>query len=426
MEKKILFATLFLKNGAAVKSTTDYSILGEACEIAKIYNDSGIDKIIVRDLSDNQDEQKATMRKLRELIRIFEVPVYGSGRIKTTEDIKRLLYAGCDKVIINCSVIDPTPLIIESVKRFGIDKLTISLDNVDALFKQRSLLESQFVEIFVKNEDIIDDISNLTSMPFIPVVKSNNPEDYSKFLKMPNVIGISGQLLNNIQTDVMVLKNYLSDEGISVKRFLPSLNWEDFNINCNSLMPVITQDYMTGEVIQFGYMNKSAFKQSITYSRMYYYNDVTKEVYMQGEDTDKFQYIKSFTLDKQRASLLARVSQFDSTFTQETFSEFSEEIVRKEFINKNVYHIVEDLYQRIKEESLDPRPGTNMGDTILNGTDDLLKRCAQEWCEIILAIKNDDDESVRANITNLLYHMMFVMVGNDLRWSDVMSELLRR
>ena len=48
MERKNLIATLFLHNGEAVSSVTDLTPLGEAADIAKLYNDSGIDKTFCR------------------------------------------------------------------------------------------------------------------------------------------------------------------------------------------------------------------------------------------------------------------------------------------------------------------------------------------------------------------------------------------
>ena len=58
MDKKILVATLYLKDGKPVKNNRDLTPIGELRTYAKLYNDSGIDKIFVFDLSDDDEEHE--------------------------------------------------------------------------------------------------------------------------------------------------------------------------------------------------------------------------------------------------------------------------------------------------------------------------------------------------------------------------------
>ena len=57
MEHKNIVATIYLKDTKAVASLTDHTVTHEdVIELAKLYNDSGIDKIIIFDLSSDDDE----------------------------------------------------------------------------------------------------------------------------------------------------------------------------------------------------------------------------------------------------------------------------------------------------------------------------------------------------------------------------------
>ena len=58
MDKKILVATLYIKDGKPVKNNRDLTPIGELRTYAKLYNDSGIDKIFVFDLSDDDEEHE--------------------------------------------------------------------------------------------------------------------------------------------------------------------------------------------------------------------------------------------------------------------------------------------------------------------------------------------------------------------------------
>lgn len=55
MEQKNIVATIYLKNGQAVRGIEDHTPLADVIELAKLYNDNGIDKIIIFDLSDDDE-----------------------------------------------------------------------------------------------------------------------------------------------------------------------------------------------------------------------------------------------------------------------------------------------------------------------------------------------------------------------------------
>ena len=101
MEHKNLIATIFLKDGKAVKGKHDPESAGDLKELAKVYNDSGVDKLYIFDLSDSDKEHETNLHTIKELSRIMEIPIYGAGSIARLEDIKKLLYAGCAKAALN-------------------------------------------------------------------------------------------------------------------------------------------------------------------------------------------------------------------------------------------------------------------------------------------------------------------------------------
>ena len=59
------------------------------------------------------------------------------GNVKRQEDIKKILYAGAKRAILNFSKQDSVKLIEDASKRFGKEKLAVSLNDFDALFKHQ-------------------------------------------------------------------------------------------------------------------------------------------------------------------------------------------------------------------------------------------------------------------------------------------------
>ena len=62
MEHKNIVATIYLKDGKAIKARDNYEEYPDVIELAKLYNDSGIDKIMIFDLSTTDEEHERNTR----------------------------------------------------------------------------------------------------------------------------------------------------------------------------------------------------------------------------------------------------------------------------------------------------------------------------------------------------------------------------
>ena len=89
-EYKNLVATLYLKNGKAVKSIDNLEELEDTKNLIKLYNDSGIDKILIYDLSTEDEEHELNIHTIKELNRLLEIPLCAGGNINRLEDVKKL------------------------------------------------------------------------------------------------------------------------------------------------------------------------------------------------------------------------------------------------------------------------------------------------------------------------------------------------
>ena len=110
MKQKNIVATLYLKDGQAVRSLKDFTPTGDdVYEICQLYNDSGIDKIVIFDLSTSDEEHENNINTIRNINRNIDIKVCAGGNINRLEDIKKLLYAGCLQVILKASVLQRRP-----------------------------------------------------------------------------------------------------------------------------------------------------------------------------------------------------------------------------------------------------------------------------------------------------------------------------
>ena len=427
MEHKNIVATIYLKDQKAVKGLSDLSVLHEdVIELARFYNDSGIDKIMILDLSDTDEEHEKNIHTIKNINRNVEIKVCAGGTINRLEDIKKFIYAGCLQVIVNGAKPGSIELAEEASRRFGKDRILVSVANLDFVFKHQNVMDENFHELLVLNPDIIDSIENTTDVPHVIYMKEYDEEQILTILKRKNVRGIAGDFINDPKTDIMKLKSELSGKGIKMDNFEPALKWADFKKNSDGMVPVIVQDYRTDEVLMLAYMNEEAFDHTIHSGRMTYYSRSRQELWVKGLTSGHIQYVKSLTADCDYDTILAKVSQVGAACHTGNRSCFFNDIVKKDYVEKNPLKVLEDVYSIILDRKDHPKEGSYTNYLYDKGIDKVLKKLGEEATEIIIAAKNPDTEEIKYEISDFIYHLMVLMAEKGVTWEDITQELSQR
>lgn len=426
METKNIVATLYLKDGKAVKSMKDFTEIEDIYQLCQMYNDSGIDKIVIFDLSTSDEEHEKNINTIKNINRTIEIKVCAGGNINRIEDIKKLLYAGCMQVMLNAAKPSSIGLAEEASQRFGKDRIVLSVHNVDFIFKHKTHIEETFHELYILDTKILDAIDNLSNIPYIVQTDSYEYSDMLFLLSRKNIRGITGALLNDTKTDIMKLKSELSADGIKMDNFAPDLEWSNLKVGADGLVPVIVQDYRTDEVLMLAYMNEESFHSTINCGKMTYYSRSRKELWLKGETSGHYQYVKSLTADCDFDTILAKVSQVGVACHTGNPTCFFNNIVKKEYIEKNPLKVLEEVYGIIKDRKENPKEGSYTNYLFDKGVDKILKKLGEESTEIVIAAKNPDPEEIKYEISDFLYHCMVLMVEKGVSWEDITQELSQR
>ena len=88
--------------------------------------------------------------------------------------------------------------------------------------------------------------------------------------------------------------------------------------------------------------------------------------------------------------------------------------------------VLEALYQTIIDRREQPKEGSYTCYLLEKGLDKILKKVGEECSETIIAAKNGDNHETVLEISDLLYHLMVMMVNEGIPLSDVLAELDRR
>lgn len=426
MEFKNIVATLYLKEGQAVKSMEDFTVVGDVYELCQFYNDSGIDKIIIFDLSEDEDEHEKNLNTIKNINRNIEIKVCAGGSINTIDDIKKLLYAGCLQVIINASKPSSLDLADLASARFGKDRVLLSVSNVDFIFKHQKAIEDTFHELLVLDMDVIDALENLTTTPYVVQFPEYDFEKMVDILSRSTVRGIAGDFINDTSTDIMKLKADFSKRGIKMDNFAPNLLWSDLKLNSEGMVPVIVQDYKTDEVLMLAYMNEEAFNTTLSIGKMTYYSRSRQELWIKGLTSGHIQYVKSLTADCDYDTILAKVSQVGAACHTGNRTCFFNDIVKKQYVEKNPLRVLETVYNIIVDRKINPKDGSYTNAMFAKGMDEILKKLGEESTELIIAAKNADTAQIKYEISDFLYHCMLLMAEKGITWEEVANELSQR
>ncbi|NLG05663.1 MAG: phosphoribosyl-ATP diphosphatase [Clostridia bacterium] len=101
-------------------------------------------------------------------------------------------------------------------------------------------------------------------------------------------------------------------------------------------------------------------------------------------------------------------------------------MVKKEYKNLNSLTVFETVYDIIKDRKLNPKEGSYTNYLFEKGIDKILKKVGEEATEIVIAAKNPDKEEIKYEISDFLYHVMVLMVENNITWEDITRELANR
>lgn len=82
--------------------------------------------------------------------------------------------------------------------------------------------------------------------------------------------------------DFVAFKEQCAKENIKMTSFESMMEFSEFHLNEEGLLPVIAQSYKTGEVLMFSYMDKEAFYNTIKTGKMTYYDREAKRSKVQG------------------------------------------------------------------------------------------------------------------------------------------------
>ncbi len=177
MFAKRIIPCLDVKDGRVVKGVSFVNLrdAGDPVENAKFYDEQGADELIFLDITASHEKRNIIIDVVMRTAEEVFMPLTVGGGIKTIDDIRDLLKAGCDKVSINTSAVKDPFFISRTAERFGSQCIVVAIDakrvshNMYDATGEKWFDDSSLNDVCLKQPEKISSVSPVVipSRPFL-------------------------------------------------------------------------------------------------------------------------------------------------------------------------------------------------------------------------------------------------------------------
>lgn len=190
----------------------------------------------------------------------------------------------------------------------------------------------------------------------------------------------------------------------------------------HGLVPAIVQDARTREVLTLAYMNEESLARTLQTGETWFWSRSRNELWHKGATSGNTQRVVSLTTDCDNDAIVVLVEPAGPACHTGARSCFDIE-------GHDVEHpggLLHELYALVQCRQEERPEGSYTTYLFDKGLDKILKKVGEESAETIIAAKNDDPKQLVAEVADLLYHLLVMLVARDVSLDDVLEELAQR
>ncbi|MBI5569354.1 MAG: imidazole glycerol phosphate synthase subunit HisF [Desulfomonile tiedjei] len=253
MLAKRIIPCLDVRDGRVVKGVNFVNLkdAGDPVENARFYDEEGADELVFLDITASHEKRQIILDVVARTAEEVFMPLTVGGGVRTNQDIRELLKAGCDKVSLNTAAVKNPEIVKESSRMFGSQCIVVAIDGkktgntpsgyeisihggrtmtgIDMLEWAKKVEELGAGEILLTSMDA-DGTKNGYDIPMtkavteivgIPVIASGGaglPEHLRDVVLEANADAVlAASIFHYREIPIRDLKKYLQAEGIPVR-----------------------------------------------------------------------------------------------------------------------------------------------------------------------------------------------------------------
>lgn len=189
------------------------------------------------------------------------------------------------------------------------------------------------------------------------------------------------------------------------------------------LIPAVIVEAGTYQLLMVAYMNRESLKISMETGKTCFWSRSRQELWTKGETSGNYQHIVSITADCDLDTLKVVVEKdgpachtgaetcfFNPVYQSEEKSDFT----------------LDALMELIRGRKTNPQEESYTTYLFQKGLDKILKKIGEESTEVIIAAKDNDPKETIYEISDLVYHVMVMMIQQGISLEDIRRELASR
>jgi len=189
------------------------------------------------------------------------------------------------------------------------------------------------------------------------------------------------------------------------------------------LIPAIVQHVRTREVLTLAYMNAESLARTVETKETWFWSRSRNKLWHKGETSGNTQRVVELLPDCDGDALVVLVDPAGPACHTGAQSCFD---VGSTYQLTTTDQLLDRLYILVQEREKNRPAGSYTSYLFNEGLDKILKKLGEESTETIVAAKNDEDERLIAEVADLVYHLIVLLVARGISLDQIRAELVRR
>ena len=207
----------------------------------------------------------------------------------------------------------------------------------------------------------------------------------------------------------------------------------------DGLVPVVTQESRSGDVLMVAYANREALERSLSTGLAHYFSRSRGKLWQKGETSEHVQRITEVRLDCDGDAVLYRVEQTGPACHTGTRTCFSTVLGRTGRVPAERVvadggateedpggHVLSRLAWTVASRAVARPQSSYTAQLLAGGVAKISQKVGEEAVEVVVAANSEDDERLASEAADLLYHLLVLLQARGVPLDVVLQELERR
>ena len=193
----------------------------------------------------------------------------------------------------------------------------------------------------------------------------------------------------------------------------------------DGLVPVVTQESRSGDVLMLAYANQDALERTLVTGLAHYFSRSRSALWQKGESSTHVQRVVEVRLDCDGDAVLYRVEQTGPACHTGLHTCFSL-VLGGETAEDPGGHLLTRLAHTIACRAVDRPEGSYTAQLLADGVGKASQKVGEEAVEVVIAANSETEERLASETADLLYHILVLLHARGVPFDDVLKELESR